>query len=383
MQKRWLSLAFLLSAAAFPGLPLALVGAVGSVACNTADLKSNDGTSGGTTSGGPGVGDDAEIPVEDSGRDPVKDLDGGVIPTSSNVTIQVLPAQAGDVGISVEDAIKAAKTSVHMTMYLLTDTSVQNALIALKNAGKDVKVILNKTFPPNGGDNTTSFNKLKNAGVDVVYAPTAYTFTHAKTIIIDNAKVLIMTMNLTQTSSNREFVATDSDPADVADCEKLFVADYGNLQVNVSGKLVVSPQQTTPVDARARLRALIDSAKTSLDVEVQSLSDDGLTDAIVLAHKDSVAVRVVIASGNFETPAQAESIAKLKTAGVPLRAVATPYIHSKVVVVDGTKVFVGSHNFTPTALLQNREIGVVTDAPAEAAKVQKVIAADFAIGVAP
>ena len=153
--------------------------------------------------------------------------------------------------------------------------------------------------------------------------------------------------------------------------------------MNVQGKLVVSPLNASPVDARARLRSLIDSAKTSLDVEVQSLSDDGLTDAIILAHKDKVSVRVVIASGNFETPAQTDSITKLKAAGVPLKSVAAPYIHAKVVVVDGSKVFVGSHNFTPTALTQNREVGVVTDAPAEAAKVQQVIAQDFAAGVAP
>ncbi len=374
MQKRWLGLAFLLSAAAFPI-------SVSAVACNTADLKNNGGASSGNTSGGPDVGEDAEIPIDGSVRDPVKDLDGGIIPTSTNVTIQVLPGKPGDFG--VEDAIKGAKTSVHMTMYLLTDSSVQNALIALKAAGKDIKVVLNKTFPPNGGDNTAAFNKLQAGGVDVVYAPAAYTFTHAKTVIIDSAKVLIMTMNLTQNSSNREYVATDSDPADVADCEKLFAADYANQQVNVQGKLVVSPLNASPVDARARLRSLIDSAKTSLDVEVQSLSDDGLTDAIILAHKDKVSVRVVIASGNFETPAQTDSITKLKAAGVPLKSVAAPYIHAKVVVVDGSKVFVGSHNFTPTALTQNREVGVVTDAPAEAAKVQQVIAQDFAAGVAP
>jgi phosphatidylserine/phosphatidylglycerophosphate/cardiolipin synthase-like enzyme len=357
--------------------------ALGVGACNTAELKQAS-SSGATASGGATEtpGEEGETPTPDSGRDPVADLDGGVIPTSTNVTIQVQPS---DFGAQIEAAIRAAKTSVHMTMYLLTDTSIIDALGDLKDAGKDVKVVLNKTFPPNGGDNTTAFSKLQQRGVSVVYAPAVYTFTHAKTVVIDSSKVLIMTMNLTQTSAkeNREYIATDSDPADVADCERLFAADFAGGAVNVNGKLVVSPKSATPVDPRSRLKALIDSAKTTLDVEVQSLSDDVLTDAIILAHNDKVEVRVVLSGANEATPGQQDSITKMKAAGVPVRMVVTPYIHAKAIVVDGTRVFVGSHNFTPTALFQNREVGVVTDAPAEAAKVREVIAKDFAAGASP
>ena len=363
MQKRWLGLAF--------GIFVGFAGA-----CNTAELT-KAGDTGEGTSGTPEVTpDNPDTTVPEGGRDPVADLDGGVIPTSSNVTIQVQPS---DFGKAIEAAIRAAKTSVHMTMYLLTDTTIIDALGDLKDAGKDVKVVLNQSFPPNGGDNSSAFTKLKARGVSVVYAPAAYTFTHAKAVVIDSAKVLIMTMNLTQTSAkdNREYIATDSDPADVADCEKLFAADFANQGVKVDGKLIVSPQAASSIEPRSRLKALIDSAKVSLDVEVQSLSDDTLTDAIILAHKDKVAVRVVLATGNDMTAGQMDEITKLKAAGVPVRGLAAPYIHAKALVVDNAKVFVGSQNFTNTALLQNREIGVVTDAATEVAKVRDVIAKDF------
>ena len=368
MQTRWPYLAF--------GIFLGFAGA-----CNTADLTKAPDTSAGTSGSPEAPPDESELPLPDGGSEGAADLDGVVIPVSSNVTIQVQPS---DFGAAIEAAIRAAKTSVHMTMYLLTDTTIIDALGDLKDLGKDVKVVLNQTFPPNGGDNTTAFTKLKARGVSVVYAPASYTFTHAKAVVIDNAKVLIMTMNLTQTSAkdNREYIATDSDPADVADCEKLFAADYANQTVKVDGKLIVSPQNASPVDPRARLKALIDSAKTSLDVEVQSLSDDTLTESILLRHQAKVAVRVVLATGNDVTPGQQEEITKLKAAGVPLVGVAAPYIHAKVIVVDNAKVFVGSQNFTPTGLLQNREIGLVTDAASEVTKVRDVIAKDFAQGAA-
>jgi len=366
------------------GLALAAF-VVAAGACNTAELKQPAGSSSGTSGAvEPPCEVDCETPVVDGGPlVPGADGEAPVIPTSEAVTIQVQPNPSG--APQIEAAIRAAKTSVHMTMYLLTDFKIMDALGDLKAAGKDVKVILNKTFPPNGGDNTNAFDTLKSRGVPVVYASSSYTFTHAKTVVIDSASVIIMTMNLTQTSAkdNREFIATDRDPSDVADCEKIFAADYAGTNVSVPGKLVVSPPLATPLQPRSRLKALMDSATKSLDVEVQALSDDTLTDAIIAAHQRNIAVRVVISGGNEDSTAAKESITKMKAAGVPLKSVITPYIHSKAVVVDAKMVFVGSHNFTFTALEQNREVGVVANSVAEAGKVQAIIATDFAAGAVP
>ncbi len=349
--------------------------------CSSAELKLPPGNG---TSGGAGSSGGAEVPGVDSDGgigEAGRDSDGAIVPTSAGITIQVQPSDSGD---QVEAAIRAATTSVHMTMYLLTSNSIIDALGDLKDAGKDVKVVLNKTFPPNGGDNAPAFASLQARGVPVVYASSAYTFTHAKTVVIDGNQALVMTMNLTYTSAkkNREFIATDRDPADVADCEKLFAADFAGAPVTLDGKLVVSPAAAQPIDARTRIKSLIESATATLDVEVQSLSDEVLTDAIIKAHQANVAVRVVLSGEPGQTPSEVERIAKLKAANVPLRGVLTPYIHSKAVVVDGSTVFVGSQNFTPTGLLYSREVGVVTNATAEAKKVQDVIASDFLAGAA-
>lgn len=298
---------------------------------------------------------------------------------STGVTIQVQPT---DKGAALLAAIRGAKKSVHMTMYLLTNEDVIDALGELKQAGKDVRVVLNKTFPPKGGDNAAAYDALTTRGVPVQWAPSAYTFTHAKTIVIDSEKVVIMTMNLTYSSAstNREYIATDTDPQDVADAEKLFDADYNNKAVSLASKLVVSPRGTNTLDAREHLTALINSATTSLDVEAQSLSDEGIVDAIIAAHQSKVAVRVVIDGDTSDSAAQLQTIAKLKQSGVPLRSLKSPDMHAKAIVVDEAKTFVGSQNMTGTALFQNREVGVMTDAKAEASKVRSVIAADFAKG---
>lgn len=346
------------------------------LACSSAELKTSTvDPSAGLADGGDEGSVDASR-LDGGGGTPT--IDGKKLPVSHDVTIQVQPS---DLGAALLAAIRGAKKSVHMTMYLLTNDDVIKALVDLHQAGKDVKVILNKTFPPNGGDNGPAFDALKAKGVAVQWAPSAYTFTHAKTIVIDAEQVVIMTMNLTYSSAktNREYIATDTDPKDVADVETLFQADFDNKAVKIESKLVVSPTNANSIEPRLHLKALIESATTSLDVETQTLSDGTVVDAIIAAHQAKVDVHVVVASAAdaTESSAQSAAVAKLKQNGVPLRSLATPDVHAKVIVVDENLTFVGSQNMTATALTQNREVGVITDVKSEATKVRQVITGDF------
>ncbi|HVJ91116.1 MAG TPA: phospholipase D-like domain-containing protein [Labilithrix sp.] len=326
------------------------------------------------------VGDepDGGAPSPRTGREP--EPGSPPLEMSRGVTIQVQPS---DSGAALLSAIRGAKKSVHMTMYLLTNDAVIDALGDLKAAGKDVKIVLNQTFPSNGGDNEPAYTALTKRGVAVHWAPPGYSFTHAKTIIVDSALAIIMTMNLTYSSAktNREYIATDTDPQDIVDLENIFDADFTNKAFSLPTKLVLSPATANTVrSSRSHIKALIDSAQKSLDVEVQSLSDPTVVDAIILAHQAKVDVRVVVDGDTSTTPAQLDAIAKLKQNGVPLRTRKNPDMHAKAIVADEERTFVGSHNMTMTALDQNREIGVLTDAKAEATKVRQIIAEDFAKG---
>ena len=95
MQKRWRGLAF--------GIFVGFAGA-----CNTADLTKASDPGAGTSGGSADPGADPDPAAAEAGADPVAHLDGGVIPVSSNVTIQVQPS---DFGAAIEAAIRAAKTA--------------------------------------------------------------------------------------------------------------------------------------------------------------------------------------------------------------------------------------------------------------------------------
>src|SRR5207244_548991 len=117
-----------------------------------------------------------------------------------------------------------------------------NALIAQKNAGRDVKVLLNQNFPV-GGSNQTVFTQLQNAGVAVKWAPATFNLTHEKCVVVDGHTAWIMTMNATASSptANREYLAVDTVPADVQEAEDIFEADYAGTTANTSGLLVAAP----------------------------------------------------------------------------------------------------------------------------------------------
>ncbi|HEY1551844.1 MAG TPA: phospholipase D-like domain-containing protein [Kofleriaceae bacterium] len=344
------------------------------------------GGSGTKTDGGGGGSGDASGPTADA------DLAG-----TTDVSIIVEPD--GSNAAQLVSAIEAATTSIDMTMYEISDDRIINALTARAKAGVDVQAILDGATGggAQGGVDNKSFNmdaytKLNAAGVATVWSSTSFTFTHEKTIIIDNATAWIMTMNATTSApnSNREYLAIDTDPTDIAEATAIFTADHVMTAITPSGPLVVAD-----TNARSELVALIDTATTSLDVEGEEFSDlnnNGIVQAVANAANRGVTVHVVVANDDPDPT----SINRVKLAGAQVvmtgptssdGTTSNPYIHAKAIVVDcnGTSCargFVGSENFSTGSLSYNRELGVIVKAPSELAKVKTAIDTDFAAGVA-
>jgi phosphatidylserine/phosphatidylglycerophosphate/cardiolipin synthase-like enzyme len=338
------------------------------------------GTPHGTADGGGGDDDTIDAPAMTA--------DANVHGTSS---ISIIVEPDGNDAMQLVSAIAGASTSINMTMYEISNNSIINALKERAQAHVPVKVILdgsstNKSF------NTPARDTLVAAGAQVVWSNPSFTYTHEKCIIIDGKAAWIMTMNATGSapSENREYLAIDTDPADIVEAQAVFDADFAMHSITPSGALVIANS-----NARPDLVALINASTTTLDIEGEEFSDlytGGIVDSTVVAAHRGVKVRVII--GN-SSPDQT-SIARVKQAGGhvvvtgPMSGSGTmtnPYIHSKAMTIDCTGVscargFVGSENFSAGSLGYNREVGVIFSAPAELAKVQAAINTDFAAGVA-
>ena len=335
----------------------------------------------------PGYGDDTQ-PQDDAGDTQDASVDdssqgdtgttqgdtGTTVQGSSNVSIIVEPN--GNGGSEVVSAINAAKTSVHMTMYLLSNTEVINALVSRHKAGVDVKVLLDSSSQTNNG---SVYNQLKSAGVGVAWSSTKFTYTHEQCVIIDGKTAWIMTMNLTQSSptANREYLAIDTTAADVTEAETIFQGDFaGKPSGSVTGALMVAP-----INATSTVTTLINQSKSTVDIEAEELSDYHTADALKAALGRGVKVRVVLSDATMTTSGQS-AVAEIKGAGGKLVTVSSPYIHAKTMIVDGTIAYVGSENFSTGSLQYNRELGVVFSIASEIQKISTTLSSDFSKGTA-
>jgi phosphatidylserine/phosphatidylglycerophosphate/cardiolipin synthase-like enzyme len=295
----------------------------------------------------------------------------------SPVQIIVEPSDDAD---ALYESMSAATESIHMTMYLLSDQRFIDLLISQRGSGLDVKIVLNQAFPGLSEDNASSYGQLVAADVPAHWAPPAFTYpsglAHEKCVIVDGKAAWIMTMNLDYSApmDNREYLALDTDAADVAEAEALFEADYAGVPYAASGGLVVAPY-----DATDMLLALIRSATSTLDIEDEEFSDYMIADAVAAAAAKGIATRLVL-SDDAPTTAQTSAVSQIAAAGARVVVTRSPYIHAKAIVVDGSSVFVGSENLTTGSLEYNRELGLITSETTSVAKVEATIMTDFSAG---
>jgi phosphatidylserine/phosphatidylglycerophosphate/cardiolipin synthase-like enzyme len=288
-------------------------------------------------------------------------------------------------------------------MYLLSNAKYITALIDLSKAGKDVKVILNETFPAGtSADNTnaSSYSQLTSAGVAVHWAPTTTGFdsyTHEKAVLIDPAggadsEVWIMTMNLDTDAPkyNREFLARDTSASDVAEAEAIFEADYASTPIVPTGNLVVAPVNpdgtpAQPNDAVSVLVDLINSATTSIYMEAEEFDDSGTdTEEKVFNALKAKASLVHLVLEDSSEASQTSAVSAMQAAGAQVVGYSCSGngldIHAKAIVVDGARAYVGSENFTGGSLGYNRELGVYFTQASAVAPVYATIMKDLASG---
>jgi len=277
---------------------------------------------------------------------------------------------------AILDLIAGARASIWIEMYLLTDARAVAALADRARAGCDVRVILEPAPYLNEDANQSAYAELAVAGATVRWSSPRFAYTHAKMLIVDHARLGVMTLNLTGAglAGNREYATIDGDTADVAAAEAIFRADETGATSGPRGRLVTSPE-----NSRAVLTELIDQAAASLAIETEELTDPPIVAALMAARARGVNVTLA-----WPGPADAgAAFASLAATGATVRAVAAPTIHAKVVVADGRALYLGSANFTPTSLDRNREVGLRLDDANLARRVAATVADDAARGVSP
>jgi PLD-like domain/Putative Ig domain len=275
---------------------------------------------------------------------------------TSSLSLNILPDDGEN---AIYNFVNSATSSVDVTIYELNDVTLENDLVAREKAGATVRVIIDQAQK---SYNTAAYNLLTAGGVGVVWSSTAFTYTHQKTITVNNDESYVSSGNFDNTyyATSRDFGVFDTDANDVAAIVAVFNADYAHTSITPSDgdDLVWSP-----TDSQTQLLALINGAQHTLDIEQEEFSDTTLVNAIVADENRGVTVRVVV-----EDPSDYTSeLNEVTTAGGKVTGYSSStgfYIHAKTVIADygdsTAKAFVGSENFSSNSLNDNRELGIVT-----------------------
>jgi cardiolipin synthase len=331
------------------------------------------------------------------------------------------------------EALNQASGTVFVNMYEFSSPTLGASLVAAKERGVDVRVLIEGG--PVGGISPPEKSLIwtvNSSGIPILsmvsskteHAP--YRYDHAKYVIIDNVSLLLTSENFknsglppTGMSGNRGWGVYLEDPALAGYFTEVFITDSGSRSVvpymGSAGDVEPAPYEkhmaefhparfegatVTPViapDTSYQIIDLLDSARTRIEIEQAYVKNETpytlnpYLSAAVNASRRGVSVRVLLDSYwyNVEGPNDNDEMAALinrigSSEHIPLEAKCIDLsvspvekIHNKGVIVDDERVLVSSINWNSNSPNFNREAGVIIDHPGAARYFREVFDDDW------
>lgn len=269
------------------------------------------------------------------------------------------------------DKIDNAKESIDLHIYIVTANTPELTEAFHRALDRGVKVRLMVEDDPfywtGTKDNPSKafIDDMVSRGAE--YKPDNPKFskskvTHEKSMVFDGKEALILTGNLGSSTFGKNLdlgAIVLKDQKTVDQVQTIFNSDWERTELPDMGdtNLVISPD-----NARGQLQGLISGAKQNITVLQQAITDKATVD--LLASKIDAGVKTdltITDPGVAQNNMQPAAYLYLK--GADVHFLVSPYIHAKAVSVDtntaDSKTYVGSQNFSMSAIDKNRELGYI------------------------
>ena len=281
---------------------------------------------------------------------------------------------------SVREFIASAQSSLLIKQFTFTEPGLIQATIDRKNAGVDVRVMLNAQR--SGGDraNDETYDEFKRAGIDVQWSSPKFYVTHEKSIVVDGNAAMVATYNLMikYFTLTRDYGIITRDPQHVAQIIDVFNADWEHLDFTPAEDAGLLWSNS---NSRHQMARFIDRATEHLLIQHPKFVDAVILDHIAAAAHRGVKVRVLCGGKHGISEWDIlDTFASLRTMGrfgVKVRKQKNLRVHAKLIVVDGREVLVGSMNIDRSAFDLRRELGLITDDPAVVQRLLAVFDSDW------
>ncbi|MGH7789149.1 MAG: phospholipase D-like domain-containing protein [Candidatus Binatia bacterium] len=281
-----------------------------------------------------------------------------------NAAHQRLIVQPDQGSAPVVELIDAARHSLRVKQFTLTDSAVMSALVRAHERGVDVRIMLNPHRSSGDRANDESFTALRHAGLKVEWSNPAFAVTHEKSIVVDDVTTLIATFNLCTKyfTETRDYGIVTTNPRQVAQVVAGFEADWKRkpFEPDAESGLLWSAN-----NSRQLMAWFIDEAKKDLDIQHPKFVDATIVERISAARKRGVKVRLLCGGkhgiSDWDILDTFSSLRVLDRFGVKVRRQKHLKLHAKLLIADGVRAQVGSMNIDRSAFDLRRELGVVVD----------------------
>lgn len=293
-----------------------------------------------------------------------------------------LIVQPDDGVTPVRDFISAAKKTLLIKQFTFSEASLLQAVVDRKNAGVDVRIMLNPKR--SGGDraNDATYDFFKEHGVNIQWASPKFYVTHEKSIVIDGEAALIATFNLctkyfTQT---RDYGIVTQDPARVAQVIEGFDADWEHRDWLPSSNTGLLWSNS---NSRVHMSHFIDAAKKTLDVQHPKFVDAVILDRLLSAAERGVHVRVLCGGkhgiSDWDVLDTFSSLRVMKRFGIKVHKQKNLRLHAKLLLADGEHALVVSMNIDRSAFDLRRELGLTITDPAIISRLASTFEEDWSL----
>jgi phosphatidylserine/phosphatidylglycerophosphate/cardiolipin synthase-like enzyme len=258
-------------------------------------------------------------------------------------------------------AIDGAKNSLRVKMFIFSDPSLLKAVIAARQRGVKVRIMLNPARRDGESENAESRKKLEAGGVEVIDSNPKYDVTHEKSMVVDDTAAFVKslnweTKNLTET---RDYAIVTSNAHEVAEIIECFEADWNRK--NFSGD-EHSHLIWCCGNGRERIAQFIDEAKDSIFLQNERYQDAVIIERLVRAARRGVKIHVMARPPHkLKKEKLVEAVGGMRMmedVGVKIHKLKHLKLHAKMLLSDNVRAIVGSINLAPGSFDTRRELAI-------------------------
>lgn len=280
----------------------------------------------------------------------------------------------------IVDAVNGARMALNIRMFLFTDPTLLDAVVAAKRRGVLVRVMLNPARRSGESENEEARKTLTEAGIEVRDSNPAFDLTHQKSMVIDNEVGFVESLNweprdLTVT---RDYAVVTTHGHEVAEMVECFDADWDR------GEFTPKPDSSLiwcPNNGRARLAYFIDRTKRELWVQNERYQDQVIIERLVRAAMRGVKIHILAKPPHSLKPDKliegVGGLRILQDVGAKVHTLHHLKLHAKMLLSDEKRAIVGSINLAPGSFDSRRELAIETGNERVVKRLCKIAAHDW------